>query len=170
MADQLALEVAAGGATSSAVISDCGGYRYELTRRWDDGPLLGWVMLNPSTADASVDDPTIRRCIGFARNRGFSGIVVRNLFALRATDPRELLGAADPIGPDNTYYLRRCEGDPMTVAAWGANKAVQHAWPSLRTVKCASSLMCLGTTGSGAPCHPLYLRTDTKFQPFQIVG
>jgi len=86
----------------SAVLSDCGTYRYSLTRRWSPGPLLGWVMLNPSRADALVDDPTIRRCVGFARRWGFAGIVVRNLYALRATDPRELSRHPAPVGRTTT--------------------------------------------------------------------
>ena len=74
----------------SAVLSPCWTYRYELTRRWSSRPLVGWVMLNPSTADAEADDPTVRRCVRFANAWGYGGLVIRNLFALRATDPSEL--------------------------------------------------------------------------------
>ena len=83
-------------------------YRYRLWRRWDRSrAVVAFVMLNPSTADAMHDDPTIRRCVGFARAWGFGGVDVVNLFALRATDTRALRKAADPIGPANDRHLRR---------------------------------------------------------------
>lgn len=160
------------GYESAAEISPCGRYRYWLRRRWGDGPLLGWVMLNPSTADAVVDDATIRRCIGFAKREGFGGIIVRNLFALRASDPRQLMLDEDPIGPRNAYHLSKCVGESMTVAAWGADRAVKLAGPSLRTVRAAAaeSLVCLGVTKGGAPKHPLRLRGDRPLVPYEIAA
>src|SRR5262249_14212908 len=91
----------------AAVISDCGRYRYSLTRRWGDAaePRALFVMLNPSTADAEQDDPTIRRCIGFAKAWGMGSLEVVNLYALRATDPAALLSAPDPIGPKNDTMI-----------------------------------------------------------------
>jgi hypothetical protein len=86
----------------SATLSECGLYRFTLERSWASDlkkPWLGWIMLNPSTADASVDDPTIRRCMGFATDWGFGGIAVRNLFNLRTKDPLDLLKSAAPIAP-----------------------------------------------------------------------
>lgn len=159
------------GYESAAEISPCGRYRYWLRRRWGDGPLLGWVMLNPSTADAVDDDATIRRCIGFAKRERFDGIIVRNLFALRASDPRQLMFDEDPIGPRNTYHLSKCVGESMTVAAWGADRAVKLAVPSLRTVRAAAeSLVCLGVTKGGAPKHPLRLRGDRPLVPYEIAA
>ena len=147
---------------SWAHISKCGNYRYELTRRWDDDlPMLGWIMLNPSTADASIDDPTIRRCIGFAKSWGFGSIMVTNLFALRATNPRELLSHPDPVGPENDNWL---ELQPqVTVAAWGAHKMAIERVDSVRHL----NLMCLGTTKSGAPKHPLYVPSSTTLEPWK---
>lgn len=151
----------------SAVISECGMFRYELSRRWDAGPLLEWVMLNPSTADGTLDDPTIRRVIGFAKRWGYGGIVVRNLYAYRATDPSALANAPDPIGPENRTYLRREDAD-LTVAAWGAHPAVVGWWSGYpyawqRTVlQRDNGLWCLGTTKEGHPRHPLYVRGDTN--------
>src|SRR5690348_16099160 len=105
-----------------AVISDCGRYRYSLSRwGWDErSGRCVFIMLNPSTADASVDDPTIRRCINFAQGWGYGMLEVVNLFAWRATFPKELALAPDPVGPHNGEYLTRAItiGD-ITVCAWG---------------------------------------------------
>jgi hypothetical protein len=155
----------------SAVISECGRYRYELSRRWDDRAPLGWVMLNPSTADADTDDPTIRRCIRFAKDRGYGGIVVHNLYAYRVTDPAELANVDDPIGPRNRDFL--ASDLPCTVAGWGAHPAAV-GWLSgypfgwQRTAMQRRRLVCLGFTASGAPRHPLYVRADATFQTYKL--
>jgi hypothetical protein len=140
-----------------AVISPCGTYRYELVRRWKEGPLLGWVMLNPSTADGTIDDPSVRRCIGFGIDWGYAGIVIRNAYALRATDPAQLTRHPDPIGPDNDAYLERCADDPLTVLAWGAHGGDRAALVAERLRHTTATLRCLGTTKHGAPRHPLYI-------------
>lgn len=161
-------EVALDG-MSGCEMSRCGKYRYSLWRRWHPtDPLLRWMMLNPSTADASIDDPTIRKCIGFARRLGFGGIQVLNLFALRATDPKALFTAADPIGPD--YTLRGLASGPI-VCAWGA-----HKMAAARGRKVASEiafehgaqspLMCLGKTKDGHPKHPLYVPYEAALQAY----
>jgi hypothetical protein len=104
-----------------AVLSDDGRYRYRLSRRWTEGPTLHWVMLNPSTADADKDDPTIRRCVGFATHNGFGSISVCNLFALRATNPRELIPACSAaVGPANDKFIQEIPSGSTVVAAWGA--------------------------------------------------
>src|SRR5687768_16866498 len=105
-----------------ARFSACRTYRFELWRIWDeDGPKLNVIGLNPSTADENLDDPTIRRCIGFARDWGFGGLVMTNLFAYRSTDPKGLAAVDDPVGPNNDYHLEiaACSGTPL--AAWGAH-------------------------------------------------
>lgn len=151
-----------------AVLSDDGLYRYILSRRWDAGRELGFIMLNPSTADAEVDDPTIRRCIGFAERWGYGGIAVANLFALRSTNPAALKAAPDPVGPINEEWISALvrESD-LCIAAWGA-----HAFAGARAKKVSErfgdQLSCLGVTKAGHPKHPLYLRADTqpvKFEP-----
>jgi hypothetical protein len=145
----------------SAWLSADGVYRYELRRTWDPTQEhVGWIMLNPSTADAHVDDPTIRRCIGFAKGWGYGGIVVRNIFALRATNPRALLGHPDPIGPDNQACL--VDGIThagITVCAWGAWGALHDRGEQIRQAFTESGavLYHLGLTKNGAPRHPLYL-------------
>jgi hypothetical protein len=118
------------------------------------------VMLNPSTADARRDDPTIRRCIAFARAWGYAGIDVVNLFAYRSTRPEELLRVADPIGPLNdAHILRAHAASSLTVAAWGAEAVAADR--ARRVVGLlGGDIACLGTTVAGAPRHPLYLRAS----------
>jgi hypothetical protein len=141
-----------GGATFDAT----GTYRYYLWREWDASlPAVTFVMLNPSTADAERDDPTIRRCIGFARAWGYGRLEVANLFAYRAASPRELLAAAEPIGSDNEYWLRRAADTKAVVVAWGDH----GRGPRAKAFQCldAASLRCLGLTARGEPRHPLYV-------------
>jgi hypothetical protein len=107
----------------AAIISPCRLYRYQLARIWDDSlPRCLFAGLNPSKADGSQDDPTVRRMIGFARDWGYGGLFVVNLFAFRATDPKDMKAAIDPIGPENDDYIRRltayCD---ITIAAWGCH-------------------------------------------------
>src|SRR5690606_33929820 len=131
----------------------CGRYRYSLTRHIPS--LLRWVrpvtfvMLNPSTADASEDDPTIRRCISFAERIGGTELEVLNLFALRATDPKELLEAqrngVDPIGPENDEYLRRISPMSTVIVAWGAHPAARDRVQQVLTGPLLRrELFCLG--------------------------
>lgn len=147
----------------TADISPDGIYRYRLTRVWGSLPTLPFIMLNPSTADSTKDDPTIRRCIGFAKREGFGGIEVCNLYAFRATKPADLWQADDPIGPRNGQVLRdlltRWNGGSPIVAAWGAHaKHERVAW--LLDKPGAHRLRCLGITKHGAPRHPLYVKGD----------
>lgn len=151
-----------------AVLSDDGRYRYALGRRWgtplaDGGRRAVWVMLNPSTADAYVDDPTIRRCIGFSRGWGYDELVVVNLYAYRATDPAELGRAGDPFGPVNAEHIDAALADAsVVIAAWGA-----HPWASTvadATLAHHRPLHCVGTTKAGHPRHPLYVRGDQALE------
>jgi hypothetical protein len=154
---------------SGAVID--GPYRYNLWRTWTLRPepaLCAWVMLNPSTADATQDDPTIRRCVAYARSWGYDGIVVRNLFAFRATQPAELAAANDPIGPDNDGWLARWDGVGRVVVAWGTGR-----WPRLhgRCDRVAALLeplkpLCLRMARDGQPVHPLYQSADLSPSPW----
>ena len=144
-----------------AVLSDDGQYRYVLTRAWGPRPWMNLIMLNPSTADASEDDPTIRRCKGFARSLGYGGIVVTNLFAYRATDPRKLRIVEDPVGPDNNEHLVREATRVLghVYAAWGALANPDRVQQVLGLIP--GTLKALGLTKHGRPRHPLYLRGDT---------
>jgi len=149
----------------SATISDCGRYRYLLRRHWDEQKMaVSFVMLNPSTADADKDDPTIRSCCRLARSWNYGGIAVVNLFAWRATDPRELTKADDPVGPENDEYIRMAvRNTDFTICAWGAYAA---AGPRIKPVvaiirQYRDFAHCLGTTKAGHPKHPLYIKTGT---------
>lgn len=152
--------------TGGARFSADGRYRYRLWRHWDASrPRVAFVMLNPSTADARRDDPTIRRCIGFARRWGFGGVEVVNLFALRAPDPRALRVAADPVGPANDRYLRRTlRSVSHIVLAWGTDRMARRS-SGARLLFSRRRSRCLGLTRSGEPRHPLYLRGDARLVP-----
>lgn len=126
-------------------------------------------MLNPSTADARRDDPTVRRCIGFARDWGYGGIEVVNIFALRATDPRELRSARDPIGPRNDAFILRAAAGSPVVVAWGIHGALgDRGVLALKLFGARSRLLALGRTRSGAPRHPLYLRRDAQATEYAL--
>lgn len=150
-----------------ALLSDDGHYRYTLTRVWDHSlPVVVWVMLNPSIADALLDDPTIGRCVSFAKAWGYGGIVVVNLFACRATEPADIGTFIDPIGPDNDRHLFAATAGCDVVAAWGAS--VPHYWRHRPAAVAellrqrGARLFHLGLTKDGHPRHPLYLRGDTQ--------
>lgn len=143
-------------------------------RVWDSGlPVLIIIMLNPSTADALLDDPTIRRGIAFARREGFGGIIVINLCAFRATQPDDMKKADDPIGPINDdqirllFELAASSGVPV-LAAWGANGTFRNRDTEVRLIALETGvdLVCLGTTKDGHPRHPLYVAGDQPLVPF----
>ncbi len=147
---------------SSAEFSECGRYRYTLTRIWaPDERVVMFVGLNPSTADASRDDPTVRRCVGFARRWGFGGLVLTNLFAYRSTSPAALNEVIDPVGPDNDRHIARVSTDvDRIVLAWGIHGSLFDRDGQL--LKRLAGAYCLGFTKSGAPRHPLYLPANAK--------
>jgi hypothetical protein len=156
-------------------------YRYRLWRSWEGGRRLGWVMLNPSTADANIDDQTVKRCCHYARRDGFGGIEVANLFAWRATQPSDLPHDYETaFGPENGRALddlfRRCSA---VAVGWGATLrpliAKRRAWPfltdilegvAIRATSTSSELRCLGFTADGSPRHPSRLGNDDPFVTF----
>ncbi len=144
-----------------ATISPCLKYRYELHRKWSDGgKYVAFIGLNPSTADANKDDPTIRRCIGFAKAWKFKGLIMANLFAYRATDPKDMKAASDPVGIDNNIFLDRVARDAgLVIAAWGVHGT--HLGRDQEVRKLLPRLHHLGLTKDGHPKHPLYLKGDT---------
>ncbi len=149
--------------SSTADFSDCMTYRYRLYRIWGNDPMMAVIGLNPSTADATEDDPTIRRCVGFARRENFGGLIMGNLYALRSTDPKKLKEVSDPVGPQNIRWLYRITQEAnLVIAAWGGSvpDLVHANWVRYNFGK----LFCLGRTKSGQPKHPLYLKADTPLE------
>lgn len=158
---------------SGAWISDDELYRYRLWRRWGEGQTMVWVMLNPSTADATEDDATIRRCIGFAKREGCGGIEVVNRYALRATNPKHLLDHPDPEGPLNPVGWAHSaiydfdSPEALVVFAWGAFAHADLPTSKALTGYAGPLPFCLGTTQDGAPCHPLRLSATTELRRWQ---
>lgn len=151
---------------TGAQFSSCRTYRYALWRTWDKscGHAM-FVGLNPSTADETVDDPTIRRCVGFARSWGYGGIYMLNLFAFRATDPKVMKAASDPIGPENNEILiMYSHSAGIVVAAWGVHG--RHMERDGWACDWLPQLHHLGLTKDMHPRHPLYLKGDTKPTPW----
>lgn len=154
-----------------ADISPFGKYRYNLWRIWDsDKPLMVWILLNPSTADAEKDDPTIRRCINFSRQWGFGGMHVVNLFTLRVTNPQELKNSDNPIGDCNNSLLSRYS-EWYKVAGWGNGGLLKDR--DFQVIKILKHpvhpIYCLGKTELGLPRHPLYVRSDKKLERLDSV-
>ena len=153
-----------------AHLSRDGEHRLVLGRRWAEGPLVAFIGLNPSTADADVDDATVRRCMGFARTWGFGGLLIANLFTFRTPDPRLLAASRRPLtlGADNA--LRDvCDAAILVIEAWGA-----HAMAADRTAHVREILdgraprAVIGLTKDGAPRHPLYAPADAA--PLLVAG
>lgn len=155
----------------TAMFSDCGLYRYELGRQWSEAPgVATFIMLNPSTATEYVDDPTIRRCIGYAQAWGMGRLHVLNIYAYRSTDPAGLWTVNDPVGPDNDHHiaahaqLATETGWPL-VAAWGVNARPERIKRVL-TLTAGAPLSALAVAKAGQPRHPLYLRRDAALAPW----
>ena len=147
----------------SAVIK--GTYRYLLRRKWDvNKPQVTFVMLNPSTADAYQDDPTLRKCINFAKSWDYGSLEVVNLFAYRATNPRELRQVVDPVGSKNNCYLQLAtKRAALIIVAWGAHGSFQNRNKVvLDLISGQQPLYCLGLTKHRHPRHPLYIKNNTK--------
>jgi len=146
----------------NAAISTCGKYRYSLHREFLTGAgLVVFIMLNPSTADATVDDPTIRRCIRFARDWGYASLEVVNLYAYRATNPSVMFAADDPIGPDNdTHIIAAVARSNLMVAAWGARAKPERVAAVRKLLY--RDVHCLGLTNGKQPKHPLFARADAS--------
>lgn len=153
-----------------AVTSYDGIYRYELFRRWTAGRIATWVMLNPSTADHRVDDATVRRCMSFSRSFDCGAMTVVNLYAYRATDPKDLWLAEDPVGRPNDQCIAEAvrrsadTGGPL-IAAWGALARPERI-AAVVALPGMDRLTALAVTKSGQPRHPLYLAGHLRPEPW----
>jgi len=144
-------------------------YRYTLWRIWDDSlPIVQWIGLNPSTADEHRDDPTIRKCVGFARRWGAGAICMTNLFAWRDTKPANMMRVADPVGPENDRILQEvAKHATIRVAAWG-NHGVHLNRAEIVTKMIPDLSMLRINEATGQPGHPLYIPYETSLSPYEI--
>ena len=150
----------------NAVFSSCRKYRYSLTRSWNsaDGYVL-FIGLNPSIADEMVDDPTLKRCINFAKDWGYGGLIMVNLFAYMATYPSELKKATLPIGKENNkHILNGYQKSQLTVIAWGNDGYLLGRDKEVLAI--IENPMCLNINKSGQPAHPLYQKKSQELINF----
>lgn len=156
---------------AGATFSVCAKYRFALSRVWGDPTdRVAFVLLNPSTATAFVDDPTIRRCVGYAKLWGAAGALdVVNLFALRSTDPKALYGHPSPVQPldgseNDEAILNVAKHARIVVAGWGKHGALHHRDGFVAALLGVAKveLFCLATNADGSPSHPLYLPKDAR--------
>lgn len=156
--------------TSGAEFSLCMYHRYRLWRCWDPaGERITWVLLNPSTADENVLDPTLRRVQDYSKRWGFGRFDVVNLFAWRATDPKDLRERGFPVGPENNAtILEAVSGARAVVAAWGASTwgPVRARAAVVNILLADRNLQCLRTSKRGDPVHPLYQPANLTLQPW----
>ena len=160
----------------SAVVSQCGAYRWHLARLVDNifqGSRVLFIMLNPSTADAETDDPTLRRCIGYTRAWGYGSLGIVNLFGLRATDPRELRNHANPVGPHNDDHVLAAirsvdDAAGLIVCAWGARGGYLARDRAVLGLIRSTGMTphVLGLTRGGHPRHPLYMPRNATPRPW----
>ena len=150
----------------TASFSSCRTYRYSLSRIWDkQKKFVLFIGLNPSTADEEVDDPTIRRCSGYAQKWGYGGFIMVNLFAYRTTLPSNLKKVKYPVGKDNDKYIvKLSKKADITVAAWGNNGNLYSR--DKQILNLVPNLKCLKVNKSGQPAHPLYLKKGLKLTKF----
>lgn len=161
-----------------AEYSPCERYRYTLTRTMnpgvvgDDARTIAFIGLNPSTATATTDDPTVRRCIGYAAREGFGRFIMLNAFGYRATDPKEMKAQPEPVGAGNdAAIVRVVTFADLVVLAWGAHGTHQGRHDAvLGLLDGLCEPVCLGVTKAGLPRHPLYLRADAPFVAFDGGG
>jgi len=153
--------------SSGAKFSECRVWRYTLWRIWDEAlPYMNVIALNPSTADERNDDPTIRRCIDFARRWGYGGLYMTNIFAFRATDPKVMKKAEDPVGPENDFWLRKtAKGAGLVVAAWGTHGSFKDR--ARDVIEQITDLHCFRITKGGWPEDPLYLPKALNPVPYR---
>lgn len=158
-----------GNDLAGATFSPCMAYRYSLWRKVSDLPSsVAFIGLNPSTADHEVNDPTVTRCINYAKAWGAGRFYMLNLFAWRDTDPKLMKAAIEPIGIENNETLKTITwGCAIVVAAWGTHGKFKQRGDQVLNLLRDINLHCLKTTKAGCPQHPLYLKAELKPVIFQ---
>jgi len=155
-----------------AVFSPDRVHRYQLWRIWEEGPMVAFIGLNPSTADETQNDPTVRRCISYARDWGFAGMYMLNLFGLRSTDPKWLYSHSDPLGPDNVKEVVKVVCSDVVekvVLAWGNHGLHNDQYNTMLGALCdvvPDKLYHFGLTKRNQPKHPLYLPKAIELRRF----
>lgn len=162
------------GMEADAAFSPCGKYRHWLSRRWGDGGFALWVGMNPSTATAHVDDPTIRREIEFTKRMGLNAYFKVNIMDYRATDPKRLLEIAEPRSERNLEeILRLMDAAECVILAYGSIPAKLSIYAfdvRMLLAVSKSEALCLGVNKDGSPKHPLYVRGDTPLVKYEMFG
>lgn len=157
------------GVRGSALFSECGRYRHCLRRNWGDfdAPYAMFIMMNPSTADHDIDDPTIRKDIYFTKRLGFTSCLMVNVMDYRATSPKELLSVNPRSDANLPFIVEMSKNAIIIIAAWGAlaGKLRRYA-DDVVIALCDRQLFCMGKTASGSPRHPLYLPNDAQCVPW----
>jgi len=149
-----------------AIFSPCKAYRYTLSRKWNSSPdkegYTLFVMLNPSTADENILDPTVRRCLYYTIKWGYGDMHVCNIFALRSTNPKRLYESIDPIGQENDKYIcNEVKNANIVIAAWGSHgKYKNRGNEVMKMISTIKDVHYLKLTKENIPCHPLYLKGD----------
>ena len=156
------IRISEGFEYNGAEFSPCRKYRYSLWRFWQkDCRYAAFVCLNPSTADETENDPTVRRCINYAHDWGYGGMIMLNIFAFRATEPKDMKLAEDPVGPDNDFHLRTASSKAgITVCGWGNHGS--YLGRDKEALLLLKDPHCLTVTAGGHPGHPLYLKKSLK--------
>jgi len=154
---------------NGATFSDCRKWRYDLWRIWDPSlQRVAFIGLNPSTADETKNDPTVKRCINYAKKWGYGGMHMLNIFGYRATDPKDMKAFSEPIGPDNSSAIctiaRECE---LVICCWGTHGGyLGRGREVLYMLNNFMDVHCLAVTKDGYPNHPLYLKSELNPIPY----
>lgn len=167
---------------SGAKFSECDRYRYQLWRDWSSDPppdgrddwelsTAVFIGLNPSTADAVKNDATVTRCIAHAKRWNCYRMFMMNLFAWRATDPKEMKAQGSPIGPENDFWLlETIRASQIVVACWGNHGSHMQRSGEVKVMlrNAGVSVKCFAVNGTGEPKHPLYVRSDQELMEYSL--
>lgn len=151
-----------------AMLSPCLQYRFALSRAWEPNMrVIGFILLNPSTADDKIDDPTVKKLIQFAKHNKYGGFLLANIFSLRSTDPKLLRTHHDPIGPSNDYWIAQLtRWSEIVVCGWGNHGSLNNRGKEVKLIIPKAKRFAFGFNNGGQPTHPLYLSPTKRFLPW----